>query len=82
MVHLEATMLTGCYHRAEPAVACILPNIASDFGSSSLSWVGTAYLLTQTTFSPMYGRMSDVFGRKVSHPRTLESLLLQLAEFR
>ena len=55
------------YHRACMAVACILPNIASDFGSSSLSWVGTAYLLTQTTFSPMYGRMSDVFGRKVSH---------------
>lgn len=46
-------------------VACLLPTIASDFGAAKdISWVGTAFLLTNTAFSPIYGRMSDVFGRR------------------
>lgn len=46
-------------------VACILPNISSQFGAQDAPWVGIAFLLMQTVFSPCYGRMSDVFGRKV-----------------
>ena len=41
-----------------------MPTISQDFGSDSISWVGICYLLTQTVFSPIYGRLSDVFGRK------------------
>lgn len=47
------------------SVACILPSVSSRFGTANAPWVGIAYLLTQTTCSPIYGRMSDVFGRKV-----------------
>lgn len=50
----------------QTVVACILPNISAEFGARDAPWIGTAYLLTQTTFSPLYGRLSDVFGRKVS----------------
>ncbi|KAF8475684.1 putative MFS multidrug transporter [Kalaharituber pfeilii] len=28
------------------------------------SWISTAYLLTATSFQPLYGRLSDIFGRK------------------
>ncbi|KAJ7205000.1 MFS general substrate transporter [Mycena pura] len=28
------------------------------------SWIATAYMLTLTTFQPLYGKMSDIFGRK------------------
>ncbi|KAI5780320.1 putative MFS multidrug transporter [Peziza echinospora] len=28
------------------------------------SWISTAYLLTTTSFQPLYGRLSDIFGRK------------------
>ncbi|CAG8483598.1 12478_t:CDS:2 [Ambispora gerdemannii] len=46
-------------------VTTALPKIASDFHAlSEISWVGTAYLLTSTAFQPLYGKFSDIFGRK------------------
>ncbi|BAJ82102.1 MULTISPECIES: MDR family MFS transporter [Acidiphilium] len=33
-------------------------------GFSHLSWVVTAYLLTSTATTPLYGRLSDQFGRR------------------
>ncbi|KAI1299949.1 hypothetical protein EDD11_006351 [Mortierella claussenii] len=29
-----------------------------------ISWLGTAYLMTSTAFQPLYGKFSDIFGRK------------------
>ncbi|KAF5384728.1 hypothetical protein D9757_006210 [Collybiopsis confluens] len=48
-------------------VSTSLPIIASDLNASpsQYTWVGVAYLLTQTAFQPIYGRISDVFGRMV-----------------
>ncbi|KAF9361550.1 hypothetical protein BGX34_007082 [Mortierella sp. NVP85] len=46
-------------------VATALPRISSEFGAQSqMSWVATAYLLAYTAFQPIYGRFSDIFGRK------------------
>ncbi|KAL0065003.1 hypothetical protein AAF712_007994 [Marasmius tenuissimus] len=28
------------------------------------SWIATSYMLTVTTFQPLYGKLSDIFGRK------------------
>lgn len=33
-------------------------------GSEKLSWIATSYLLTNTIFQPLVGRISDVFGRR------------------
>ncbi|HET9147035.1 MAG TPA: MDR family MFS transporter [Acetobacteraceae bacterium] len=42
-----------------------VPAIAVDLhGFSHLSWVVTAYLLTSTATTPLYGRLSDQFGRR------------------
>lgn len=30
------------------------------------SWIATAYLLTTTAFQPLFGKLSDIFGRKSS----------------
>ncbi|KIM86978.1 hypothetical protein PILCRDRAFT_815427 [Piloderma croceum F 1598] len=30
----------------------------------STSWIATGYLLTLTSFQPLYGKLSDIFGRK------------------
>ncbi|KAF8968658.1 hypothetical protein BGZ46_010829 [Entomortierella lignicola] len=47
-------------------IATALPKIASDFkAQSEMSWVATAYLLTYNAFQPLYGKFSDIFGRKV-----------------
>ena len=42
-----------------------LPRIAADLGGMAhLSWVVTAFMLTGTTTTPLYGKMSDLFGRR------------------
>ena len=46
-------------------VATVIPTISSAFNAGSVvSWVPSAYLLTSTCFLPLYGRFSDIFGRK------------------
>ena len=46
-------------------VATALPTIAGDLhGLNHLSWVATAYLLTTTLSTPLYGKISDLYGRK------------------
>ncbi|KAI9592674.1 major facilitator superfamily domain-containing protein [Syncephalis fuscata] len=50
----------------ETIVATALPKIASDLnGFEQISWVGTSYLLTSTVCQPLYGRFSDIFGRRI-----------------
>ena len=47
-------------------VATALPTIVGEFGGlDHLSWVVTAYLLTSTASTPIYGKLSDLYGRKI-----------------
>lgn len=47
-------------------VATALPTIVGDLGGlNHLSWVVTAYLLTSTISVPLYGKVSDLLGRKI-----------------
>jgi MFS family permease len=47
-------------------VATALPTIVGDLGGlNHLSWVVTAYLLTSTVSVPLYGKVSDLLGRKI-----------------
>jgi EmrB/QacA subfamily drug resistance transporter len=47
-------------------VATALPTIVGDLGGlQHLSWVITAYLLTSTVSVPVYGKLSDLYGRKI-----------------
>ncbi|HTI82554.1 MAG TPA: MFS transporter [Acetobacteraceae bacterium] len=42
-----------------------LPAIASDLGSyQQLSWIVAAYLITSTISTPIYGKLSDIYGRR------------------
>ncbi|SCV67788.1 BQ2448_5399 [Microbotryum intermedium] len=44
-----------------------LPTISAHFGAGrNSSWVASAYLLTSTAFQPIWGRFSDIFGRKLT----------------
>jgi len=47
-------------------VGVALPRIVSDLGGlDHLSWVVTAYLLTSTATTPLWGKISDLYGRRV-----------------
>src|SRR5256884_3157103 len=51
---------------SQTIVATALPTIGRDFGDfESLSWVIIAYLLSSTVVSPLYGKLSDIHGRRV-----------------
>ena len=46
-------------------VSTALPTIVGELGGlQHLSWIITAYLLTSTASMPLYGKLSDLFGRK------------------
>ncbi len=46
-------------------VSTALPTIAGDLhGLNHLSWVVTAYLLTSTISTPLWGKLGDLYGRK------------------
>src|SRR5262249_40974757 len=46
--------------------ATALPTIGRHFGNlDDLSWVVTAYLLTGTAVTPLYGKLADIHGRRV-----------------
>jgi len=45
--------------------ATALPTIVQDLsGGQDYGWVGTSYLLASAAFTPLYGRTSDIVGRK------------------
>ena len=47
-------------------VSTALPTIVGELGGlSQLSWVVTAYMLTSTVSTPLYGKLSDLYGRKL-----------------
>jgi MFS family permease len=47
-------------------VATALPTIVGELGGlTHLSWVVTAYLLTSTVAGPFYGKLGDIYGRKI-----------------
>lgn len=47
-------------------VSTALPTIVGELGGlNHLSWVVTAYLLTSTASVPLYGKISDLYGRKI-----------------
>ena len=47
-------------------VATALPTIAGDLhGLSQISWVVTAYILASTASTPLWGKLGDLYGRKI-----------------
>ena len=50
----------------QTVVSTALPTIVGDLnGASHLSWVVTAYLLASTVSTPLWGKLGDLYGRKL-----------------
>ncbi|KAF9121595.1 hypothetical protein BGW39_010411 [Mortierella sp. 14UC] len=46
-------------------VSTSIPAITREYSSlNDIAWLGTAYMMTSTAFQPLYGKISDIFGRK------------------
>src|SRR5260370_9574101 len=58
-------------------VATALPAIAGDLhGLNHLSWVVTAYLLTSTISTPLWGKLGGLLGRKRLFQRAIGIFLI------
>ena len=46
-------------------ISTLLTPISSEFDSfSSLSWITTTYLIAQAAIQPLFGKMTDIYGRR------------------
>jgi len=63
IVGLQLTLLLAALDQT--IIATAMPRIIAQLnGFERYGWVSTAYLLTVTTAIPIFGRISDLFGRK------------------
>ena len=63
VVGVLLTMLLAALDQV--VVATALPSIAASFGDvENMSWVVTANLLSATAVTPLYGKLSDIHGRR------------------
>jgi EmrB/QacA subfamily drug resistance transporter len=60
---LMLTIFTGALNQT--IVATPLPTIGREYGDAqNLPWLVTAYLLTSTAVAPLFGKLSDMYGRR------------------
>ncbi|WVR05157.1 hypothetical protein IAU60_002169 [Kwoniella sp. DSM 27419] len=58
-------------------VSTILSDIGNEFNAATqVSWLGTSYLLSVCCFTPIYGRLSDLIGRRNAHLTGLAAFTL------
>src|SRR5579875_2032857 len=73
IVGLQVTLLLAALDQT--IVATAMPKIVAQLnGFERYAWVTTAYMLSSTTAVPIFGKLSDIFGRK-------QLLLLGVAGF-
>ncbi|KAF5375144.1 hypothetical protein D9758_000066 [Tetrapyrgos nigripes] len=67
LAHIGAALTLFLATTDATIVSTSLPSISSDLNAteSQYTWVGVSYLLTQTAFQPLYGKISDLIGRKI-----------------
>lgn len=74
-----AGLMAGLFLAAldQTIVATALPAIVGELGGLDYySWVVTAYLLCATVCTPLYGKLSDVYGRRVTFQAAILVFLL------
>ncbi len=73
VIGLMAAMLLAALDQT--IVATAMPTIGLELGdAANLPWIVTAYLLASTAVTPLYGKLSDIHGRRIM-------LLIAIATF-
>lgn len=63
---ITLSLTLGITMMDQNGISVTLPTIARDLNAqNTISWAGTTSLIANTTFQMFYGRLSDIFGRKV-----------------
>ncbi len=76
---LMAGLMVGLFLSSaeQSIVATALPTMAGELGGANrLAWVVSAYLLTSTIVTPLYGKMSDLYGRRIVYQTAIAVFLV------
>jgi EmrB/QacA subfamily drug resistance transporter len=68
ILRIISGILLGMFLAAldQTIITTALPTVAADLGGiEHLSWVISIYLLTSTVSTPIYGKLSDLYGRRI-----------------
>ncbi len=79
IVIILSGLMAGLFLAAldQTIVATALPTIVGELGGLDyFSWVVTAYLLCATVCTPLYGKLSDIYGRRVTFQAAILIFLL------
>ena len=79
IVIILSGLMAGLFLAAldQTIVATALPTIVGELGGLDYySWVVTAYLLCTTVCTPLYGKLSDIYGRRVTFQAAILIFLL------
>ncbi|WIG59893.1 MAG: putative MFS-type transporter [Ktedonobacterales bacterium] len=63
IIGLMLGMLLGALDQT--VVGTAMPRVIADLGGQNISWVYTSYLLASTVSVPIYGKLSDIYGRRI-----------------
>jgi EmrB/QacA subfamily drug resistance transporter len=75
MIALMLGMLLGALDMT--IVSTAMPRIVAELGGLTYySWVFSAYMLTSTIFVPLFGKLSDLFGRRLIYQIGLALFML------
>jgi len=75
MIGILTAMLLAALDQS--IVTPAMPTIGGDLGDPQyLPWIVTSYLLTATAVAPLYGKISDIYGRRVTVYAALGLFLL------
>ena len=75
---LSALMLAVFLSTMETSIiSTALPTIAGDFNAfESFAWVGTAYIVTSAIGTPLLGKLSDLYGRRLIFQTTMATFVV------
>ena len=80
IVHATLAMAFFIAYADQNGVGVALPTIGKDLSAEdTIAWAGTSSLIANTVFQVLYGRLSDIFGRKNIYLSTIA--LLAVGEF-
>ncbi|MGE3355528.1 MAG: MDR family MFS transporter [Acidimicrobiia bacterium] len=74
LVWLLGGLMVGLFLSATESsvIATALPTMAGELGGANrLAWVVSAYLLTSTVVTPLYGKLSDLLGRRIVYQTSI-----------
>lgn len=79
LASVALALTTGLLFAVTVTASLVAPIGASFHAAHQASWLGTAFLLANITFTPLFGKLSDILGRRVANALAITLFVLGTA---